>query len=123
MSYEQRFSFHFEAAHQLAHNVYDDDHPYAHIHGHSFQVTLYLRGDEVGPKGWLCDFSTVRDTADRIRATLDHRLLNDIEGLETPTLENLARYIYEKAAAELAPLRAVEVARPSLNESVRYDTQ
>lgn len=119
--YEQRYRFHFEAAHQLGRNVDDDAHPYAHIHGHSFETVLFLRGATLGPKGWLTDFAEVRKAADAVRERLDHRYLNEIEGLETPTLENLARFIYEGVKASLPALAAVEVLRPSLGEAVRYE--
>ena len=121
MTFEQRYTFHFEAAHELGANVAGTDHPYAHIHGHSFQVTLFLRGKSLGPKGWLTDFAEVRRVSGDLRDRLDHRFLNHIEGLELPTLEHIARYVFEKAKAGLPLLAAVEVARPSLGESVRYE--
>lgn len=118
--YEQRYRFHFEAAHELGGNVESADHPYAHIHGHSFEVVLILRGDALGPKGWLTDFADVRGAADDLRALLDHRFLNKIEGLEVPTLENLARFILDRTKERLPRLSEVEVGRPSLGESVSY---
>lgn len=121
MTYEQRYSFHFEAAHQLGKNVDSSAHPYAHVHGHSFQVTLFLRGNKLSEKGWLVDFAEVRRTGDQLHKLLDHRYLNDIQGLELPTLENLTRFIFETAHTDLPALAAVEVARPSLGESVRYE--
>ncbi|MEM1379114.1 MAG: 6-carboxytetrahydropterin synthase [Pseudomonadota bacterium] len=121
MTFEQRYTFHFEAAHELGENVADTDHPYAHIHGHSFQVTLFLRGAGLSPKGWLCDFADVRRAADQLRETLDHRFLNHIEGLALPTLENVAKFIFDRGNQALPLLAAVEVARPSLGESVRYE--
>ncbi|MCQ8184602.1 6-pyruvoyl trahydropterin synthase family protein [Parvularcula maris] len=119
--YEQRYRFFFEAAHELGGNVAGDDHPYARVHGHSFEVLLILRGEEVGPKGWLTDFALVRAEADDLRRTLDHAFLNHIEGLEVPTLENLSHYIFERSRKALDKLAAVEVARPSLGESARYE--
>jgi 6-pyruvoyltetrahydropterin/6-carboxytetrahydropterin synthase len=119
--YEQRYRFFFEAAHELGGNVGGGDHPYAQVHGHSFEVLLILRGAEVGPKGWLTDFALVKAEAEALRETLDHAFLNHIEGLEVPTLENIARYIFERSRAELGALAAVEVARPSLGESARYE--
>ena len=118
---EQRIVFRFEAAHELGSNVGDPSHDYAHIHGHSFEATLILRGEPDPDKGWLIDFATVRAEADRVRGLLDHRLLNAIEGIGKPTLENLGRFIFDQAKGALAPLAAVEVARPSLGEAVRYE--
>lgn len=121
MTFEQRYRFHFEAAHELGGNVEGDNHPYARIHGHSFEVTLLLRGDHLGAEGWIADFAEVRRVAGSLRESLDHRFLNRIEGLETPTLEHIARHIFERGAKALPLLAAVDVARPSLGESVRYE--
>ncbi|MEM0929901.1 MAG: 6-carboxytetrahydropterin synthase [Pseudomonadota bacterium] len=118
---EQRLVFHFEAAHELGSNVGDPSHDYAHIHGHSFMTTLILRGEPDPETGWLIDFAQVRAESERIRGVLDHRLLNAIEGIGKPTLENLGRYIFDLAKDALPPLAAVEVARPSLGEAVRFE--
>jgi 6-pyruvoyltetrahydropterin/6-carboxytetrahydropterin synthase len=115
--YEQTYRFGFEAAHELAQNV-SPGHDYAHVHGHSFQVTITLRADSLGEAGWVCDFAEVRAACEAVRARLDHRYLNRIEGLERPTLEVIARWVFERLA--LPGLAAVEVARPSLGEAVRY---
>ncbi|MEM9840427.1 MAG: 6-carboxytetrahydropterin synthase [Pseudomonadota bacterium] len=121
MTFEQRYVFHFEAAHELGSTVASKDHPYAHIHGHSFQVTLFVRGEKLSDKGWLTDFAKLRAEGERLRDMLDHRFLNHIEGLEVPTLEHIAQFIFEKAKPNLPLLSAVELARPSLGESVRYE--
>ena len=118
--FEQRYSFHFEAAHELGGSVPDKDHPYARVHGHSFETTLFLSGDTLNERGWLTDFAHVRRAADGVRATLDHRFLNDVEGLAIPTLEMLARFIFDRVKTDLPALSAVEVGRPSLGEVVRY---
>jgi 6-pyruvoyltetrahydropterin/6-carboxytetrahydropterin synthase len=119
--YEQSYEFTFEAAHDLAENVKgQDDHPYSRIHGHSFVVTLTLRARELAPEGWIIDFATLRDACDRLHALLDHRLLNTIEGLERPTLENTAAWIFKRAAKDLTALYKVEIARRTLNERVAY---
>lgn len=119
--FEQRYSFFFEAAHDLGSNVQGKDHPYARIHGHSFETTLYLRGADLNDKGWLTDFAEVRKAAEDVRERLDHRFLNEIEGLERPTLEILSRYIFDMVKKDIPTLAAVEVGRPSLNEVARYE--
>ena len=119
--FEQRVVFRFEAAHELGSNVGDPSHDYAHIHGHSFEATLILRGEPDPEKGWLIDFAQVRAEAETIRGLLDHRLLNAVEGLGKPTLENLSKFIFERTKKALPPLAAVEVARPSLGETARYE--
>lgn len=119
--FEQRIVFRFEAAHELESNVGDPSHDYAHIHGHSFEAVLILRGETDPDKGWLIDFAAVKAEAARIRSLLDHRLLNAVDGLGKPTLENLSKFIFDHAKEGLPPLAAVEVARPSLGEIVRYE--
>lgn len=119
--FEQRYSFHFEAAHELGGNVPDQDHPYARVHGHSFETTLFLSGEQLNERGWLTDFAHVRKAAENVRDTLDHRFLNEIPGLEKPTLEILARFIFDRVKTDLPALSAVEVGRPSLGEVVRFE--
>ncbi|MEZ5921252.1 MAG: 6-carboxytetrahydropterin synthase [Parvularculaceae bacterium] len=119
--YEQSYEFTFEAAHDLAENVKgEDDHPYSRIHGHSFVVTLTLRTEKLCEEGWIIDFAKLREICDGLRDRLDHRLLNSIPGLERPTLENTAAWIFNAASKEAAALYKVEIARPTLNERVAY---
>lgn len=119
--YEQSYQFTFEAAHDLAENVRGEgDHPYARVHGHSFVVTVTLRAGALAPEGWIMDYAALRKACERVRDRLDHRLLNDIAGLERPTLENTAAWIFKAFAPETPALWRVEVARPTLNERVAY---
>ena len=119
--YEQSYKFCFEAAHDLADNVKgEDDHPYARIHGHSFVVTLTLRAEKLASEGWIMDFAKLKTICDSLRARLDHRFLNSIPGLERPTLENAAAWIFAAAVADAPALHKVELERPTLNERVAY---
>lgn len=119
--YEQSYQFTFEAAHDLAENVKGEvDHPYSRIHGHSFVVTLTLRAEKLAPEGWIVDFAKLKAICGRLHDRLDHRLLNAIEGLERPTMENTAAFIFAAAVAEAPALFKVELARPTLNERVAY---
>jgi 6-pyruvoyltetrahydropterin/6-carboxytetrahydropterin synthase len=119
--YEQSYQFTFEAAHDLADNAGGDkDHPYARIHGHSFVVTMTLRAEKLEPEGWIIDYAKLRAICDGLRASLDHRLLNSIAGLDRPTLENTAAWIFRQAAKEAPSLYKVELARPTLNERVAF---
>ncbi len=120
--FEQSYHFSIEAAHELGDAVgRDPDHPYTHIHGHSFEITVTLRGEKLSSAGWLTDFATVKTACQDIHARLDHRFLNDIDGLERPTLEHLAKWIFDNLKPALPALAAVEAARPSLRERVRYE--
>ncbi|WP_051881854.1 6-pyruvoyl trahydropterin synthase family protein [Parvularcula oceani] len=117
--YEQSYSFGFEAAHELGANV-APGHDYSHIHGHSFRATAVLRAETLGEQGWVTDFAEVRAACEAVRERLDHRFLNKIEGLERPTLEVLAAWVFDHLKARLPALAEVEVARPTLHEAVRY---
>jgi len=119
--YEQSFQFAFEAAHDLAETVEgQSDHPYARLHGHSFVATLTLRAERLAPEGWIIDFADLKAIAAELRGRLDHRLLNTIEGLERPTLENIASWIFKEASRRAPALYKVELQRPTLNERVAY---
>src|SRR5271169_3347082 len=89
--------FGFDAAHYLQVGGAEN----RQMHGHSFYVDVTLRGEPSAATGILRDFSEVDRALKAIRGHLDHRLLNDIEGLGQPTLENLARYIFNQAKAAL----------------------
>ena len=111
--------FTFEAAHQLGANV-APGHPYANVHGHSFHARIVLRGQPDPDTGWVEDFARVDATLAPIRETLDHSYLNDVDGLALPTLENITRYIWDRAAAALPGLYSVTVRRGTCGEGCTY---
>lgn len=111
--------FTFEAAHQLDANV-DPGHPYANVHGHSFKVEVFLRGEPDPQTGWIRDLAEVQGILSLIRERLDHKYLNSIEGLERPTLETLSRWIWEQAAPQLPGIDRVVVRRGSSGEGCVY---
>src|SRR5438034_4810352 len=107
--------FTFEAAHHLAVNV-SAGHPYARLHGHSFQVVIHLRGEPDKDKNWLYDFGEIDERIAELRVVLDHSYLNDIEGLEIPTLEVISRWIWRQLQNELPGLDRVVVRRGTCGE-------
>jgi len=111
--------FTFEAAHQLAANV-DPDHPYANLHGHSFKVEVFFRGEPNPDTGWIVDLAEVEQILAPIRTQLDHSYLNSIDGLERPTLENITRWIWHRVAPDLPGLDRVVVRRGTCNEGCVY---
>lgn len=119
MPFEITKSFTFDAAHQLAANV-TPDHLYAGLHGHSFDVELAFTGAPDPQTGWIRDFAEVQAILDAIRASLDHRYLNDIEGLERPTLERIAVWIWDRVKLSLPELCRVTVQRKSCREACTY---
>ena len=109
--------FGFDAAHYLG----TGDSENRRLHGHSFYVEVTLRGRPDRTTGILRDFGEVRSVLDNIRQSLDHQLLNEIEGLGQPTLENLARYIFRQAVRDLAEVVRVRVRRPSCGQSCTFE--
>lgn len=99
--------FSFEAAHRLP--QVPADHKCSRLHGHTFYVRLSVSG-ELDPKlGWLMDFADIKAAFQPIYNRLDHYYLNDIPGLENPTSENLAIWIWEELKPLLPQLSAVEI--------------
>ncbi len=99
--------FGFEAAHRLP-NV-PADHKCARLHGHSFRVRVHVAGEIGDDTGWVMDFADVRAACEPVRAALDHYFLNEIDGLENPTSEVLAVWIWDRLAPLLPGLCRVSV--------------
>lgn len=99
--------FTFEAAHRLP-NL-PESHKCARLHGHSFRVRLYVSGPIGEHSGWVMDFAEIRRAFKPFLEVLDHNYLNDVEGLENPTSEVLAMWIWEKVKPVLPQLSKVVV--------------
>jgi 6-pyruvoyltetrahydropterin/6-carboxytetrahydropterin synthase len=110
--------FHFDAAHFLP--TAPDGHPYRRMHGHSFKVEVTIAGTPDPEQGWIVDFGVIEARVAALRERLDHHLLNEITGLELPTLERLAEWIYRALASGLPGLAAVTVRRESNGEASIY---
>lgn len=111
-------SFTFEAAHNFP--QMGKDHPYARLHGHSFKVDVTIGGPRDAAHGWVVDFDEVTKALNDLRDTLCHNYLNDIEGLENPSLENIAIWIADKLSGAYPGLLRVTVMRPSCGEACTY---
>jgi 6-pyruvoyltetrahydropterin/6-carboxytetrahydropterin synthase len=99
--------FSFEAAHRLP-NV-PAEHKCARLHGHSFFVRITVAGDVGETSGWVMDFAELSNRFRPILDQLDHYYLNEIPGLENPTSENLAKWIWQNLVENLPELIAVEI--------------
>ncbi|MFN8573449.1 MAG: 6-carboxytetrahydropterin synthase QueD [Gemmatimonadaceae bacterium] len=99
--------FTFESAHRLP-NV-PADHKCARLHGHSFRVRVFVRGEVGLHTGWVMDFGDISAAIAPVREQLDHRYLNEIPGLENPTSEMLARWIWQRLQPSLGALSAIEL--------------
>jgi 6-pyruvoyltetrahydropterin/6-carboxytetrahydropterin synthase len=99
--------FTIEAAHRLP-NV-PPGHKCARLHGHSFRIELRVRGPLDPTLGWVMDFADIKAAFRPLYDQLDHHYLNDIPGLENPTSERLAVWIWERLQPQLPALSAVIV--------------
>jgi 6-pyruvoyltetrahydropterin/6-carboxytetrahydropterin synthase len=108
MNVELIREYRFEAAHRLP-NV-PPGHKCARLHGHSFRIELTVRGPVDPEMGWLFDFDALDDVMRPSLDLLDHHYLNEVPGLDNPTSENLARWLWQRLAAGLSGLVAVMVA-------------
>ena len=99
--------FGFESAHSLP-NV-PEGHKCARVHGHSFRVAVRVDGPVGEESGWVMDFADLKAAVAPTIDALDHRYLNEVEGLENPTSERIAIWIWDRIADDLPGLAAVEV--------------
>ena len=110
-------AFTLESAHRLP-NV-PAGHKCARLHGHSFRVEIHVSGPVDPQFGWVMDFADVKAAFEPLFRQLDHNYLNDVPGLENPTSENLARWIWQKLEPTLPQLSAV-VVHETCTSGARY---
>lgn len=99
--------FTIEAAHCLP-NV-PAGHKCGRLHGHSFRIEIHVRGPVDPAMGWVLDFADIKAALKPVEEAIDHRLLNDVPGLENPTSENLAKWLWEQVSPALPMLSKVVV--------------
>ena len=110
--------FTLEAAHHFTHMP--QGHGYRQVHGHSYLVEVAIEGAPDPKTGWIVEFSDLAQAFDAIKAQADHAMLNDIEGLENPSLENISRWIAGQLGAQFGGLSWVKISRPSCGESCTF---
>lgn len=115
---EITYRFGFDAAHRFPDAK--QGHKYGGVHGHSFQCEVTLRGTPDVPHGFVMDLEVVERACLNLRKHLDHTLLNKIKGLKSPSLENLAIWVWHALASKLPGLARVTVRRDSLGQSCSY---
>lgn len=99
--------FTIEAAHHLP-NV-PENHKCRRLHGHSFRIEIHVTGPVQEQSGWIMDFADLSRAFQPLYEQLDHHYLNDIEGLQNPTSEHLARWIWRKLKPALPALSKIIV--------------
>lgn len=109
--------FSIEAAHWLP-NV-PEGHKCRRLHGHSFRIEIHAAGDLDPRLGWVMDFADLKAAFQVIEDQLDHRCLNEVAGLENPTSENLARWIWQQLKPAM-PLLSKVVVRETCTSGCVY---
>jgi 6-pyruvoyltetrahydropterin/6-carboxytetrahydropterin synthase len=99
--------FHLQCARRLP--ALPASHPCSRLHGHSFEVEVTVSGDIDPEMGWVIDFADIETAWQPIHVELDHRTLNDIGGLENPTSENLAVWLWRRLKPVLPGLSGIRV--------------
>ncbi|MGB8397755.1 6-pyruvoyl trahydropterin synthase family protein [Bradyrhizobium sp.] len=110
-------SFRFEAAHTLSGTTFGA--ASEEIHGHSFRTEVTVRGTPDPETGMVLDLGLLERSMAEVQKLLDHKLLNKVEALGQPTLENLSRFIWERLQ-QAGRITRVSVHRDSCNESCTY---
>ncbi len=105
MNVELIKEYRFEAAHLLP-NV-PDGHKCKRLHGHSFKFEIHVVGPVNPHTGWFIDYGDLDEVVNPLVAQLDHHYLNEVDGLQNPTSEVLARWLYDRIKPRIAALQAV----------------
>ena len=110
-NYQLTQRFHFDAAHTLERDIETESS--RRIHGHTYTAEITIAGTPDAPGGMVMDLAYLRAIVDDVRLKLDHRLLNEVDGLVRPTLEGLCAFIWDQLADPLPGLARVMVGRES----------
>jgi 6-pyruvoyltetrahydropterin/6-carboxytetrahydropterin synthase len=100
-------TFHFDAAHCLS--GVPEGHECARLHGHGYRVDIHVTGEVDSGPGWLMDYRELKKVVQPVIDSLDHVNLNEVDGLENPTSEMLAQYIWRRISRSLPALSAITV--------------
>ena len=115
MRYELGQRFFFEAAHTLRRDHEAD--ASRRVHGHTYRAKVTVAGAPDARSGMVVDLALLRGAIEQVRVRLDHRLLDDVEGLGAATLENLCRFVFEHVGRPEWRVVSVEVAREASGDS------
>ena len=94
--------FTFDAAHRL--DNLPPGHKCSRLHGHTYRLVIYVTGPIDPEKGWIIDFAEIKHATQEVIASLDHHLLNEVPGLEQPTTERIAMWIWVRLKPALPGL-------------------
>jgi len=108
MKAELSRTFRFDAAHYLP--KAGPGHKCAGPHGHSYRVTVTVAGEVDEQLGWVMDFGRIKKVVEPLVAQLDHKSLNEVDGLANPTSEHIAKWLWDRIRPGVPELAAVAVA-------------
>ena len=100
-------TFQIDVAHCL--ETFPEGHKCRRVHGHTMTVDVVLEGPVPEDRGYLVDFGEIKQAVEPLRKQLDHHMLNEIEGLAVPTVENLSKWIYDRLKPALPLLVMIRV--------------
>ncbi len=110
--------FGFDAAHFLP--LVPEGHKCRQMHGHTYHLRVYIKGMPEPATGWIMDFKLLKDQVLPLIDQVDHRLLNEIPGLENPTAENITIWFWERLKPQLPGLSHIEL-KETPTTGVLYD--
>ncbi len=116
--FEVTVSGSFEASHFINADGASDS--YRRVHGHSFVVSATCAADQPNKEGWVIDLGVFGTALNEVLEVLDHSLLNEIEGLEQPTFENILIWIDNRLAQRGIECASIEIQRPTINQRAIY---
>jgi 6-pyruvoyltetrahydropterin/6-carboxytetrahydropterin synthase len=99
--------FAFDSAHFLP--FVPDGHKCKNMHGHTYKLRVVIEGEPDPKLGWLMDFKELKDVVSIVIDQLDHKLINDVKGLENPTAENITFWIWQQIRPLLSQLSRIEL--------------
>ena len=118
MTVEISYRFGFDAAHHFDH--FAEGHPNRGMHGHSFHVEVGITGVPDPATGFVADLGDLETACRDLRNALDHKVLNNVPGLEKPSLENLSVWIWKRLKPHYPALSRVTILRDSAGQSCTY---
>ena len=99
--------FSFDSAHFLP--LVPEGHKCRNMHGHTYKLKVYIKGQPDTQFGWIMDFKELKDVVGPVIDQLDHKLINEIKGLENPTAENITIWIWQQIKPLLPLLSKIEL--------------
>lgn len=110
--------FSFDSAHFLPH--VPEGHKCKEIHGHTYRLTVYVTGEPDEQLGWVMDFAVLKNVIEPLIKGIDHTLLNNIPGLENPTCERIAIWLWDNIKPQVPLLSKIEL-HETLTSGVVYE--